>query len=98
MRSAESIRYRKMEYFGYGPNVMKKNKVCSRCGVMTDASNRACPECGEKLPDETLFEYYKRQHASCPDCDTVLTPSSLYCPQCGKKINHKEDNIERGGG
>lgn len=30
-----------------------------------------CPECGERLPKETLFDRYKRKHKCCPDCDTV---------------------------
>ena len=86
MRVTEETRYRKMEQFGYGPNVMKKSKVCPRCGKVADVSFLQCPDCGENLSDETLFDYYRRQHASCPDCDTILAPDSRYCPNCGKKL------------
>ena len=86
MRSSESIRYEKMEHFGYGPNVMKKIKLCSRCGTIANVKVRICPDCGEQLTNETLYDNYKRQHASCPDCDTVLAPGSRYCPNCGRKL------------
>ena len=90
-----------MEDYGFGPNVMKKTKVCARCGKMVSASAKTCPDCGEKLSSETLFDRYKRQHKCCPDCDTVLTPDSLYCPNCGKQILRKavgyKKNIQEGG-
>ena len=86
MSPAEELRYKNMEDFGYGPNVMKKNKVCTVCGRMVDVKVRTCPECGEGLSDETLFDRYKRQHQCCPECDTVLAPDSQYCPTCGTKV------------
>lgn len=101
MSPTEILRYRNMEDYGFGPNVMKKTKVCVRCGRMVRANAKTCPDCGEKLPRETLFDRYKRQHKCCPDCDTVLTPDSLYCPNCGKQILRKavgyQKNIHEGG-
>ena len=101
MSPTEILRYRNMEDYGFGPNVMKKTKVCARCGKMVRANAKTCPDCGEKLPRETLFDRYKRQHKCCPDCDTVLTPDSLYCPNCGKQILRKavgyQKNIHEGG-
>ena len=47
MSPAEKIRYRNMEDFGFGPNVMKKTKICAKCGRMAEANARTCPECGE---------------------------------------------------
>lgn len=98
MSPTEKLRYRNMEDYGFGPNVMKKTKVCARCGKMVGANAKACPECGEKLPGETLFDRYKRQHKCCPDCDTVLAPDSQYCPNCGKQILRKAAGNERDGG
>ena len=86
MSPTEKLRYKNMEDFGFGPNVMKKIKICSRCGKMVKAKTKNCPDCKEKLPRETLFDRYKRQHQCCPYCDTVLAPDSQYCPNCGRQI------------
>ena len=86
MSPAEKLRYSNMEHFGFGPNVMMKNKVCTKCGKTVKASAEYCPACGRKLSAETLFALYKRQHKCCPDCDTILAPDSKYCPNCGIKI------------
>ena len=92
MSPTEQLRYRNMEDFGYGPNVMKKTKVCPNCGKMVNARFRNCPDCGGQLSSETLFDRYKRQHPCCPECDTVLAPDSLYCPNCGKQIVQEKRN------
>ena len=92
MSPTEQLRYKNMEDFGYGPNVMKKTKVCAKCGKMVRANAKTCPECGERLSSETLFDRYKRQHKCCPECDTVLSPDSLYCPNCGKQIVQEKRN------
>lgn len=97
----QKTRFKNMEDFGYGPNVMRKTKVCSKCGQVIKATASYCPDCGEQLPKETLFDRYKRQHACCPDCDTVLAPDSLYCPNCGKEVMRKavgyQENTPQGG-
>lgn len=82
----QKVRFKILENFGFGPNVMKKSKVCVRCGQLVKTRSAVCPECGEKLPRETLFDRYKKQHVCCPVCDTVLTPDSKYCSNCGKNI------------
>jgi len=92
----QKARFRELERYGFGPNVMKKNKVCARCGKLVKASARTCPECGELLSSETLFDRYKRQHQCCYECDTVLSPGSLYCPNCGTAVFHHENNLEGG--
>ena len=80
------VRFKNLERFGFGPNVMKKTRVCVRCGRMARTRAGVCPSCGEKLPGETLFDRYKKQHASCPQCDTVLTSDAHYCPNCGTAV------------
>ena len=91
----QKTRFKNMEDFGYGPNVMRKTKVCSKCGQVIKATASYCPDCGEQLPKETLFDRYKRQHACCPDCDTVLAADSLYCPNCGKPVLKKSSWLSR---
>ena len=82
-----------MEYYGFGIKVMKQLKVCSYCGVMTNALNRFCKECGKPLPNDTLYQFYKKRHKCCSVCETVVCDAALYCPQCGIKIEEKEDGI-----
>ena len=86
MTSTEEARYSNLETFGFGPNVMKKTKVCSKCGLMMKAEVKICPECGKPMTEKTLFDQYKGRHDCCPECDTVLSFDSMYCPNCGKQI------------
>ena len=87
----EKLRFKNLESFGFGPNVMKKLCVCPRCGQLVKSKIHTCPNCGENLPMETLYDLYKQKHLSCPDCDTILAPDSMYCPNCGKAVHHKEN-------
>ena len=88
----EKIRFKNLESFGFGPNVMKKMRVCPRCGQTVKSKTNICPNCGDTLPKETLFDLYKQKHMSCPECDTVLAPGSMYCPNCGKAVR-RNDNV-----
>ena len=92
----QKVRFRELERYGFGPNVMMKTKVCARCGKLVRASARTCPECGERLSSETLYDRYKRQHQCCYECDTVLAPGSLYCSNCGTAVFHHENDPEGG--
>ena len=60
MSPTEKLRYRNMEDFGFGPNVMKKTKVCARCGKMVKANAKTCPECGEKTEVYSRITGYYR--------------------------------------
>ena len=88
----QKLRFKNLEKFGFGPNVMQKNKVCPRCAKLVAARLSVCPDCNEKLSRETLFDRYKRKHKSCCYCDTVLGSGSLYCPTCGKPVIRKEND------
>ena len=88
------MRFKNLERFGFGPNVMKKLRVCPRCGKAVKTRADACPECDERLPCETLFDRYKKGHRCCPACDTVLAPDSFYCPNCGKQIWQKAEDCQ----
>ena len=93
----QKVRYKNLEDFGYGPNVMRNTKVCSNCGQVIKASASFCPQCGKKLSSETLFDRYKRLHKCCPECDTVLAHDSQYCPNCGKQILSDYHKVPQGG-
>lgn len=75
-----------LEHFGFGPNVMRKTKVCSVCGQITKRHTKNCPHCGTKLSSETLYDKYKEKHICCPFCDRVLRDDSNYCQHCGNRI------------
>ena len=82
----ERIRQESMEQYGFGPEAMKKVKVCTKCGQPSPSDRQFCTECGHRLPDKNLYEVYKERHRCCPHCDTVLSDTMGYCPQCGTKI------------
>ena len=46
-------RFKAMEEFGFGPNVMKNTKVCSQCGQAVNADTAYCSGCGAKLRQMT---------------------------------------------
>ena len=85
----QKIRFKNLERFGFGPNVMKKLRICPRCGQTVKSRADTCPDCGETLPKETLYDRYKRQHLCCSNCDTVLSPDSRFCPSCGAQVLQK---------
>ena len=79
------IRLEGMKHFGFGPDEMRKVKVCEYCGSMMESKILVC-KCGRKLPQDTLYEVYKRKHNYCKKCETVVSDSTRYCPQCGEMI------------
>jgi len=82
---AETYKFIELESFGFGPNVMKKSRVCSGCGHIITTAQNACPICGTALTVQTLYDRYKKMHSCCPVCETVLTKEAKYCPHCGTK-------------
>jgi len=83
----EQTRREGMRQYGFGPEIMKRIKVCPRCGAVSPASYHACNECKAVLPRNTLFQIYKSRHPSCGSCETVVPDGSRYCPACGKMIS-----------
>ena len=81
----KEIYFRNLEQFGYGPNVMKKTKVCPKCGQIAKKGSFFCRSCGAFLTRETLYDHYRRQHRCCAGCGTVLAADARFCPHCGAK-------------
>ena len=75
-----------MRYFGFGPEVMKRIRVCRACGCSCGITETYCKDCGAVLSRETLFDQYKARHLCCPICDTVVASSVVFCPECGKRL------------
>ena len=81
-----NLKFHQLEEYGFGPNVMKKTKVCRKCGKLIHRHVFFCPECRAWLTRETLYDLYRRQHKTCTFCGTVLTADAKYCPHCGQRI------------
>ena len=47
--------------FGFGPETMKKKKVCRHCKSICNTEGSFCHICGSMLPAKTLFDMYGRQ-------------------------------------
>ena len=80
------------EYYGFGVGIMKKLKVCARCGASEPAEKYVCGQCRARLPEQTLFQRYQQMHTRCLVCDTVLAADMKFCPHCGIKL--KKDKSE----
>ena len=84
----ENSRRETMAHYGFGPEAMKSTRVCAVCGAATATQALRCPVCGNPLPSETLYDWYRDQHPVCPVCGSVLPRSQeiRYCPQCGSRL------------
>jgi len=81
--TSETIRHQSMLQYGFGPEVMKRLKICAQCGVPADLTRHFCRECGSPLPEETLFDLYRLRHRHCEGCGWVPPREGKYCPRCG---------------
>ena len=85
-KAQEKTRSESMRQYGFGPDEMKKIKVCKECGAKVDSELMFCSECSAPLPSETLYMIYVHSHFVCTKCKTVVSSEYKYCPQCGKQI------------
>ena len=85
-KETEILRTESMKLYGFGPEIMKRTRVCTQCGTATTSDTKNCAVCGAILPKETLYDLYSMRHLRCPYCHAVLKDLSNFCPQCGKKL------------
>lgn len=74
-----------LEHYGFGPNVMKRAKVCPHCRAIVPSGSPVCPDCGLGLMQTTLFDSYCAMHVRCEKCGAVLSADSQFCPDCGRR-------------
>lgn len=84
----QKMKLQELEHYGFGPNVMRKTKLCPACGTLVTDGVAQCPKCREALPELTLFAWYAGQHSTCAYCRTLLSADAQYCPQCGRRVMH----------
>lgn len=66
---------------GYATEAAKNMKVCPNCSKPTTADKKFCPDCGAKLPEETVA-----QGAVCPSCGKQNAIGTKFCADCGTKL------------
>ena len=81
----KGIHFRDLEQFGFGPNVMKKIKICPKCGQIAKKYSVFCHSCRAFLTGKTVYDDYRRKHRCCTGCGTVLTADARFCPHCGRE-------------
>lgn len=65
----------------YATQAAKNMKICPKCQTPSPADKTFCPNCGTKLPEETLAE-----GAVCPQCGKQNTVGTKFCSSCGAKL------------
>lgn len=66
---------------GYATEMSKNLKICPSCGAGAAAEQKFCPECGTRLPEQTLA-----QGAVCPSCGKQNDIGTKFCADCGTKL------------
>ena len=73
---------------------------CNKCGNILKASEKFCPECGERVGNYCIAcgarlskagqkfcpECGAPQIFTCPNCKSEIDKNSKFCPECGKKL------------
>ena len=97
MTQPEEDRRASMEKYGFGPETMRRTRICPVCSRATTAEGPCCPSCGAVLPGETLYDRYRREHPCCPCCGAVLRTLQGFCPHCGARLKKEPMEEDRGG-
>lgn len=84
----QAAKLKQLEHYGFGPNVMRRTKLCPACGRLVTDGSHSCPVCGRRLPALTLLAWYEQQHSTCAYCRTLLSSDAQYCPHCGRRVAH----------
>ena len=86
LRTRKALRQVTLLEYGFGPETMKRRKVCPECGRANGAQDTHCTDCGAALPSKTLYDFYLSRHRCCPGCGVAVTSIAEYCPECGARL------------
>ena len=86
LRAKKALRQVTLLEYGFGPETMRRRKICPECGRANCAREARCTECGAALPEQTLYDFYRSRHRCCPGCGVAVTSVAVYCPECGTRL------------
>ena len=86
LRTKKALRQVTLLEYGFGPETMKRRKICPECGRANGAQDTHCTDCGAALPSRTLYDFYLSRHRCCPGCGVAVTSIAEYCPECGARL------------
>ena len=86
LRAKKALRQVTLLEYGFGPETMRRRKICPECGRANCAQDTRCTECGAALPEKTLYDFYRSRHRCCPGCGVAVTSVAVYCPECGTRL------------
>ncbi len=73
----------------YATQAAKNIKICPKCEKPATADKNFCPECGTKLPEQTVA-----QGALCSQCGMQNDIGGNFCQGCGAKLPAAEAKAE----
>ena len=83
LRTKQALRRVVLLEYGFGPETLRGRKVCPVCGRANSADRT---DCGARLPEDTLYDFYRSRHRCCPSCGVVVTDVARYCPECRARL------------
>ena len=86
LRTRRSLRRVTLLEYGFGPETLRRRKICPNCGKANSADRTDCVDCGARLPAMTLYDFYLSRHRCCPGCGVAVTDLARYCPECGARL------------
>ena len=86
LRTRKALRQVTLLEYGFGPDTLRRRKICPSCGRANSADRTDCTDCGARLPEMTLYDLYRSRHRCCPGCGVAVTDVARYCPECGARL------------
>lgn len=65
----------------YATQAAKNMKICPKCQTPSPTEKNFCPNCGAKLPEETMAD-----ETVCIECGKQNTIGTKFCSDCGAKL------------
>ena len=86
LRTRKALRQVTLLEFGFGPETLRRRKICPSCGRANSADRTDCADCGAVLSSKTLYDFYLSRHRCCPGYGVAVTDYAVYCPECGARL------------
>ena len=73
LRTRKALRQVTLLEYGFGPDTLRRRKICPNCGRANSADRTDCADCGARLPEMTLYDLYPSRHRCCPKCGKYVS-------------------------